>query len=294
MARKTRLELFDKFEKAENEFLRREFLAPVLHGAGGVQVQIAGVRMKLKIEPLDFSGWGVFQPQSHTLAQHVRDATMNERQRYLQLFPSVVMIACCPMQAIKGERDWLGIPANTSDARFSIEGLVQMNHCETLDAFETVLCRFDGSQFWFDRIDERADPGLALYLREAWVKTSAPQALDRLGLSPQYRAAYALAFEKKRAAELAQIERAKEARRATSEGRLQDALEHAGAELNEYSERGDVYRVTYTVDGARHTSVVDRRSLAVVTAGICLSGEDQKFDLASLVGVLREGKDQLD
>jgi len=77
-------------------------------------------------------------------------------------------------------------------------------------------------------------------------------------------------------------------RRATGEGRLQDALEHAGAELNEFTERGDVYAVTYTVDGERHTSVVDRRSLTVVTAGICLSGQDEKFDLASLVGVLRE------
>jgi hypothetical protein len=286
MARKN--DLFDKLAKAESDFLRREFLAPVLHGSGGVQVQIAGVRMKLKIEPRNFSGFGIFQPQSHTLARHVRNATMGERQRYLQLFPSVVMIACCPLPAVNDERDWLAIPANGSDTRFSIKGLAPLNLCESVDLFETVLCRFDGSQFWFDRVDDRADPGLALYLREAWFKSTPPSALERAGLSPQYRAAYAHAFEKKRAEEQARIAREREARRATSEGRLQDALEHAGAELNEFTERGDVYAVTYTVDGERHTSVVDRRSLAVITAGICLSGEDEKFDLASLVGVLRE------
>jgi hypothetical protein len=60
--------------------------------------------------------------------------------------------------------------------------------------------------------------------------------------------------------------------------------------LIEYLERGDSYRVTYRVDGQRFTSSVNKEDLSVQIAGICLSGEDREFDLASLVGVLREGE----
>jgi hypothetical protein len=59
--------------------------------------------------------------------------------------------------------------------------------------------------------------------------------------------------------------------------------------LVEYLERADSFRVTFTVGGRSYTSSVNKDDLTVQVAGICLSGEDQKFDLSSLVGVLREG-----
>src|SRR5687767_8263212 len=73
---------------AEDEFLRGEFLAPVLRGQG-VQVRIAGVRCQLSVEPADFQGWGVYRPLSHTQARLVRPAGMGERRKYLDLFPAL-------------------------------------------------------------------------------------------------------------------------------------------------------------------------------------------------------------
>jgi hypothetical protein len=76
--------------------------------------------------------------------------------------------------------------------------------------------------------------------------------------------------------------------------RLRESLSHAGAQLVDYLERSDSFRVTFTVGGRQYTSSVNKNDLTVQAAGICLSGEDQKFDLSSLVGVLREGSDSGD
>ena len=75
-----------------------------------------------------------------------------------------------------------------------------------------------------------------------------------------------------------------------TEERLQEALRHAGAQLVEFLERRDGYRVTYTIGGRQHVSAVRKDDLTVQVAGICLNGQDRQFDLASLVGVIREGE----
>jgi len=105
--------------------------------------------------------------------------------------------------------------------------------------------------------------------------------LSRAGLTAEERTAYALHYAPRLQAEI-------DARRDRVEERLREALAHAGAELKDYLECADTYRVTYEVDGQRHVSVVDQNDLSVQVAGICLSGEDRHFDLQSMVGVLRE------
>src|SRR5262249_5302484 len=125
--------------------------------------------------------------------------------------------------------------------------------------------------------DGRADPAAAAFLRQAFADRAEPAGVRRPGLSAEARVAYALADELRRLAE-----------RDRTEDRLRDALAHAGAEFRAYLERADTLPVEFTVDGQRHVSVVSKTDLSVRTAGICLSGEDEHFDLKSLVGVLRQ------
>jgi hypothetical protein len=258
---------------AEKRFLACEFLAPVLRG-GRVQVRIAGVVCALRVTPPDFEGWGVFRPASHTEATLARPATLAERQRYLELFPLVRLI-------LVGQQDelWYAVPAHGGDARFQIAGAVPVRLVEDAQPFEVVETRFDGAQFWYAGADPRRDPATARYLSNEIDRLAPPEKLHRPGLTAEERVAYALKYEL-----------SEEARRNREEERLRGALAHAGAELKGFVERGDVYTVTYLVDGQRHVSAVAKKDLSVQVAGICLSGEDANFDLPSLVGVIREAQ----
>jgi hypothetical protein len=262
----------------EEQAFAGEFLAPMLRG-GVVQVRIAGVICRLKVEPIGFTGWWVFQPTSALSARLVRPARQIERKQYLELLPLV--------RLIMGRRDedaWLAIPAHRADARFRFAGLVPVRLVEEAQLFEVVRARFDGVHCWYEDLDPRRDPATAAYLRQALGQGVAPEQLDRPGLTAEERTAYGLNYWPKVLAE-------REAHRDRVEERLRAALAHAGAGLRDYLEWDDVYRVSYEVDGRRHVSVVRKDDLAVQVAGICLSGADRHFDLQSLVGVLREAHD---
>lgn len=263
---------------AEDRFLASEFLAPVLRG-GKVQVRIAGVICSLSVRPADFEGWGVFRPTSHSDAELVRSAKLAERQRYLDLFPRVRLVL-----VDRREEQWLALPAHRSDSRFQLEGVIPVRLVEEGQLFEAIESRFDGIQFWYASPDERGDAARASYLRQELARLTPPEKLHRSGLTAEERTAYQLNYWPR-------YEASEEAKRSREERRLRSALEHAGAELKDYIERRDVYTVTYEVDGQRHVSAIAKKDLSVQVAGICLSGEDQKFDLQSLVGVIREAQD---
>lgn len=279
------LRKLDKLAADEAAFLATRFVAAVTPGRR-VQVRIAQVRCELSVEPRDFEGVGVFQPASHGRARLERVATLAERRAYLSLFVAARMVLC-----ERSGTSGIGILAGRSDTRFTLDAPVPIGLVDDAELFDTIVARFDGARFWFEQRDPRADPSAGRYLRESILAMRPVDQIDRPGLTAEQREAYRINLDARRR----QIEQQRQAefaaRRASSEGRIADALEHAGASLREFIEQDGQFRVRYVVDGAEHTSVVARDDLRVLSAGICLSGEDAKFDLASLVGVLREGRD---
>ena len=266
-----------RLAKAEEQFLAARFLAPVIAG-GKTQVRIDGVRCQMAVEPGDLSGWGIFRPISHARAKMERAAKLSERRRYAQLLPNVGFILLEPID----DHRWLALMAQPYDS-VAVDDLALVHLVEDAEPFDMVSACFDGQRFWFVDFDSRHDPAASAYLREALVNKRLPREADRRGLSAQHRVAYAFAYERQAAREIEHARRSKE-------GRVRSALEHAGAKLQNLAESDGAFRVTFTVDGRRHTSVVGKDNLGVWSAGVCLSGMDAQFDLASLVSVLREGE----
>jgi len=279
--KKTVREVLHRLAAEEEEFLAREFLAPALRG-GRVRVRIAGAICTIRTHPKAFEGWGVFRPSSFTDAKLVRQASLTERRRYLDLFPMVRLIICRRQGG-----HWLGCGAHAGDRRIRLEGLAPIALAQEVQPFEVAKSRYDGTQFWFEEIDSRHDPARGAYLRSALGELVPPGQLNRPGLTAEERAAYELNYWQEVRPEPAQLPAASD----PVGRRLRESLSHAGAQLVDYLERDDSYRVTYSVAGQQFTSAVAKGDLTVQSAGICLEGTDRSFDLTSLVGVLREGQE---
>jgi hypothetical protein len=264
--------LLDNLEAQEQAFLARDILAPVLRGRA-VGVQIAGVRCSLQLDRRRYEGWAVLRPLSAGRARILRPARMGEVASYLALFPPVRLIALARSEGL-----WQAVAAQQGARGLRLARPVPVVLAEEeLQPFDPFVARFDGRLFLYARRDERRDPAIAAYLRQALAADQPPQYLRKSGLSPEERAAYDLVW-------LA----LEQARRDHVEVRLAEALAHAGARLVAYIERDELYTVTYEVDGVPHTSALRKDNLTVLTAGICLSDRDDDFDLTSLVGVMRE------
>ncbi|HSD84351.1 MAG TPA: hypothetical protein VLG46_10845 [Anaerolineae bacterium] len=272
--------VLDKLEHAERAFLGTEFLAPIV-GEGQVQVRIAGVVCRPRVNSTIRHTWAVLRPIAIGEAAVVREATWQEVAQYLALFPQVRLVL-----AQKIDRQWLAFPAQRGDARLCLEGPIGLwLAAEEVERFDGVEAAFDGRSFWYVQRDRRSDPAVSAYLRERFAQRPIGDLppdvamLHRRGLSREQCDVYAWLCEQLK---LAQRDRV--------EVRLAEALGHAEARLHSYLERGDVYVVKYEVDGRERISTIRHDDLSVITAGICLAGQDQRFDLTSLVGVLREGE----
>ena len=269
-------DILNRLEAAESDFLQREVLAPVLPGRG-VVVRIAGIICTLTVTGKRFAGWGVLRPQTLKTAALVRPATLAEVAAYLKLFPAQRLIVVA-----REGRQWYALPASQGERGLQLNGPAPVLLAEAgIQPFETVVARFDGHFFWYERRDNRRNPALAAYLREALDAGTPTEALRKSGLSPEECAAYDWARTL-----------VAEAERAGVAGRLAAALAHAGGRLIAFTERDDSYTVAYQVGDERAVSTVRKGDLSVLTAGICLSGQDARFDLTSMVSVMREAAGQ--
>ena len=266
--------LINRLAHEEAALRGQAFLAPLL-GDGRVRVRVRGLIYELGVARAQPSWW-LCQALDAARAAVVDAAQPWQRGAYLALWPALRLVLMEPLR----DEDWVALAFNASDAfqRFAIHGPLVIRLVEGGQPFERVIGRVEGATVWYDELDRRGDPATAERLREALAAGHATPTLA--GLSPGERASYALLAERSVAARAARDA-------AHAERQLRDALMVGGARLIGYESSAGVLRVIWECDGQRSVTLVNG-NLDVVSAGICLSGADQHFDLASIIGVVRD------
>jgi hypothetical protein len=262
------LDLINRLGREEENLRKQEFLAPYFTGYGRVRVRVQGLVYQFRTAPRPTCGVGIFRPSSIKQAEFVREARPDQIEAYLGQFPIV--------RAMTVFKDgfWWAMPPLVA-----VIELDEFARDRIAGVFEFIEGAFDGARIWMKNFDPKADVVKQDALRRC---QSLDEAMRVKGLTPQDRAAVSLAFQKK-----------EEQRRLTLEGRVQVILKSRRAMLESIREFSDgrVEVVWKSRAGATYRSVIKADDLSVVSAGICLSGEDRHFDLSSLIGVVHEGED---
>lgn len=280
---KTARDLLTKMVAREREVRSREFLAPYTEQSKHAIVKIDGMNYRFRIVGFQGSGFGVFQPVDPTCARFVRTAEFNQTYDYLQILPRMYVILVC-----QTDLGWCAYPFNTESAKtkFGVDFEIIVRNASDVERFDVVTVRCDGRNFWFDEPFAGSDPIKADSLREAFALRAEPfkmrRAVDQLkGVTPEERKSFELALASWR-----------QFQRQSTEGRLKEMLAAGGGELDNYVIRGKQIEITWQAhSGTYYKSHVDKDTFDVVSAGICLNDEDQKFHLKDLPGIIKEGED---
>ena len=290
-------DLLNNMAAQEAQARETTFLAPCVCG-GRVRTRLAGIVQTFMPRPRDFEGWGIFRPANERTAALVEEADLPLVENYLELLkPLRVRL----VHALHG-RTWLAYPVNEADARQRLGAVRPLVIHLVTDArnFAQVLVRWDGQVCWFADENRRADPALVESLNSALMQVEAAADLRFPGMTPEMRTAYALALQNESAFNAVMAQRyssdapippnvQERLDQHQDETRLRQALGAAGGGLSSFADRGDFWQVEWTTrDGVTRRSAIGKRDLTVLSSGICLSGEDEKFDLQSLVGVIEK------
>lgn len=302
------LKLIKKLAAEQREIVGTTILSPVARGST-IRVKIQGLINEYKLVDPSFSGWGLFNIVSENVVSKIEDASAKQKKEYLELFPILDVV----LLDMEDER-WWAVAAHVSDTRFEIKHPIPIELVERGGSFDTVSVRFDGTSFWFDTINRKRNPKVASDLRKALDADVFPHDLRISQAVPQEKFAYQIMFYQKHPdlldSAMTKDEASTEETTVAPDSvqptftwdcdryagfddkpkyRIKKALEHSGASLDSFwFGDDDAVTVRYSVDGHTHVSVVRRKDLTVVSAGICLSGLDQQFDLSSLVSVMRK------
>jgi hypothetical protein len=191
--------LLNQIAAQEAQLRDTQFLAPCVSG-GTVRTRVAGIVLTFNPQPKDFEGWGIFQPVDEKTAEVVEEPSLPQLVDYLKLLKPMRLRLAHVLQG----QTWLAYPVNEADMqqRLGATKPVPMHLVTEATAFEPIIARFDGSAWWFEEIDRRAEPQPAEQLREHLRQGTMPDDVRFSGMTPEMLTVYDLALQQTEAYQL--------------------------------------------------------------------------------------------
>jgi hypothetical protein len=271
------LSVINKIGEKEQEIVDLEFISPVFFN-NTVVTRVDGLiyKFSLPTEANKLSGWYKIKPVNSSMAIIIGDADIIDREQYLKHLGKLRVTL-----TLRRGNVYLAIPDKTNKYGLPFSELIPvlLSDDSVLD-FDRVICRYDGANFWFEGVDTSNDPSKSEYLQSCLEKFVDSQKIKYPNLTFEEKLSYTLrtSFDKRF------LEDRKELI-------IKSDVEHAGGSFVRFTERSDHYSVTYRVDGEEFTSHISKDNQHnVIAAGICLAGNDHRFDLKSLITVVREAR----
>ncbi|MGB1204462.1 MAG: hypothetical protein ACPG5B_02380 [Chitinophagales bacterium] len=279
--------LLQNFAKAEAKLQNTLFIAPCLLDAF-VQTKVNHIIYTFALQQNDFEGFGIFKPLNAKIAKFEQAATDEQIETYLKQFRKIRLLLIAHLQG----NTWLAYPTNESEAQqhLGIAKPIVVHLVAFGRELQQIVARYDGKNFWFEAEDTQADFFAIDDLREALQNYLLLEQLEIKGITPEMKTVYEMLLRKSVEKMLQQNNFHENGSQLPSDKkRLERALTIGGGSLQSFTDRGDCWTVEWkTTTGETHSSLIDKKDLRVLSSGICLSDQDERFDLQSLVAVIEQ------
>lgn len=273
ISRNSMSKLLDSFIKKEQTLLNNTFVAPFDQHTTRIIVKIDKLNYKFNIKKTTSAGLGYFKPKNATEAVLIGEVEEYLSESFFKTLPSINFILC-----YETDFGWIAYPYDLHGvAKYGIFGEVLIKNVKDCQRFDIITARYDSVNFWYHEIFSGANIAKVIELRECFQsnfnEAQIKLAKDKiLGLKKEEETSFDIILESW-----------KKFLKTSTEEVIKQFLQNSGATLSNYILKGESVEIKWKApSGKTYYSVIKKDSYDVITAGICLSGEDKKFHLKDL------------
>jgi hypothetical protein len=265
--------LLDSFIKKERDLLNNMFIAPFDQNTTTIIVKIDKVNYKFKINKTKSSGLGYFKPKNSKEAVLVGEVEEYLADSFLKSLPSLIFILC-----YETDFGWIAYPYDLNGiAKYNIFGEILIKNVKDCQRFDIITARYDSVNMWYHEPFAGANISKSIQLRDCFQSD-----FNELQIKAAKDKILGLKTEESKAFDIV-LESWKKFLKTSTEDTIKQFLQNSGATLSNYILKGTDIEIKWKApSGKTYYSLIKKDSYDVVSAGICLSGEDQKFHLKDL------------